>query len=305
LSDIQVVCMGVITVDTIALVDQYPQEDERVVAQQISRAGGGPAAVAAVALSRLGIRSAIVGTIGDDADGKEVLRIFEKEGVDTSGVSIGNTATAGSGNTATAGSVIVASKKNSARAISTRQPVTQSPLNESAKKMISAAEWLHVDHVGVTRFNAAGITRGTGPQISFDAGYGVENFDPSLVDLFVPTDRQMSLRYPGVSLSVALENDSTKSGNTVVATQGSAGSSGYSPETGLVSASGFKVEVTSTLGAGDVFHGALIAQIIQGFELSQALRRANAVAALSCRGLDGQSMIPTTAELNAFLEANK
>jgi sulfofructose kinase len=297
LSDIQVVCMGVITVDTIALVDQYPQEDERVVAQQISRAGGGPAAVAAVALSRLGIRSAIVGTIGDDADGKEVLRIFEKEGVDTSGVSIGNTATAGS--------VIVASKKNSARAISTRQPVTQSPLNESAKKMISAAEWLHVDHVGVTRFNAAGITRGTGPQISFDAGYGVENFDPSLVDLFVPTDRQMSLRYPGVSLSVALENDSTKSGNTVVATQGSAGSSGYSPETGLVSASGFKVEVTSTLGAGDVFHGALIAQIIQGFELSQALRRANAVAALSCRGLDGQSMIPTTAELNAFLEANK
>ena len=289
--------MGVITVDTIALVDQYPQEDERVVAQQISRAGGGPAAVAAVALSRLGIRSAIVGTIGDDADGKEVLRIFEKEGVDTSGVSIGNTATAGS--------VIVASKKNSARAISTRQPVTQAPLNESAKKMISAAEWLHVDHVGVTRLNEAGITRGKGPQISFDAGYGVEDFDPSLVDLFVPTDRQMSLRYPGVSLSVALENDSTKSGNTVVATQGSAGSSGYSPETGLVSASGFKVEVTSTLGAGDVFHGALIAQIIQGFELSVALHRANAVAALSCRGLDGQSMIPTTAELNAFLEANK
>ena len=289
--------MGVITVDTIALVDQYPQEDERVVAQQISRAGGGPAAVAAVALSRLGIRSAIVGTIGDDADGKEVLRIFEKEGVDTSGVSIGSTATAGS--------VIVASKKNNARAISTRQPVTQSPLNESAKKMISAAEWLHVDHVGVTRLNEAGITRGKGPQISFDAGYGVEDFDPSLVDLFVPTDRQMSLRYPGVSLSVALENDSTKSGNTVVATQGSAGSSGYSPETGLVSASGFKVEVTSTLGAGDVFHGALIAQIIQGFELSQALRRANAVAALSCRGLDGQSMIPITSELNAFLEANK
>ena len=289
--------MGVITIDTIALVDQYPQEDERVVAQQISRAGGGPAAVAAVALSRLGIRSAIVGTIGDDADGKEVLRIFEKEGVDTSGISIGNTATAGS--------VIVASKKNNARAISTRQSVTQSPLNESAKKMISATEWLHVDHVGVTRLNEAGITRGKGPQISFDAGYGVENFDPSLVDLFVPTDRQMALRYPGVALSVALENDSAKSGNTVVATQGSAGSSGYSPETGLVSASGFKVEVTSTLGAGDVFHGALIAQIIQGFELSQALRRANAVAALSCRGLDGQSMIPTTAELNAFLEANK
>jgi sulfofructose kinase len=150
-----------------------------------------------------------------------------------------------------------------------------------------------------------GVSRGNGPLISFDAGYGVEDFDPASVDVFVPTDRQMALRYPGVDLAVALENDSLKGGNTVVATQGSAGSSGFSSETGLVTASGFKVEVKSTLGAGDVFHGALVAQIIQGFSLQEALHRANAVAALSCRGLDGQSMIPTTAELNAFLEANK
>ena len=96
MSSIQAVCVGVITVDTVALVDRYPSEDERVIAHEIVRGGGGPAAVAAVALSRLGIKTAIIGTIGDDADGKEVLRIFEKEGVDTSGVSIGDTPTAGS-----------------------------------------------------------------------------------------------------------------------------------------------------------------------------------------------------------------
>jgi sulfofructose kinase len=297
LSSIQAVCVGVITIDTIALVDKYPTADERVIAQEISRAGGGPAAVAAVALSRLGIRSAIVGTIGEDADGKEVLRIFEKEGVDTSGISIGATATAGS--------VIVVSKEHSARAISTRQPVTQAPINEAAKKLIANAQWLHVDHVGINRLDEMGVSRGKGPQISFDAGYGVEAFDPITVDLFVPTDRQMALRYPGVDLAVALENDSMKAGNTVVSTQGSAGSAGFSPETGLVTAPGFKVDVTSTLGAGDVFHGALVAQLIQGHQLQEAMRRANAVAALSCRGLDGQSMIPTTSELNTYLEANK
>jgi sulfofructose kinase len=290
------VCVGVITIDTIALVDKYPGEDERILADEISRAGGGPAAVAAVALSRLGIKSAIVGTIGDDADGKEVLRIFAQEGVDTSGISIGSTATAGS--------VIVASKEHSARAISTRQPVAQAAMNEAAKKLIASAQWVHVDHVGIKRLDEAGISRGNGPQISFDAGYGVETFDPILVDLFVPTDRQMALRYPGVDLAVALENDSMKAGNTVVATQGSAGSAGFSPETGLVTAPGFKVDVTSTLGAGDVFHGALVAQLIQGHPLQEAMRRANAVAALSCRGLDGQSKIPTTTELNAYLEAH-
>jgi sulfofructose kinase len=296
LSAVQAVCIGVITIDTIALVDKYPSEDERVLAHEISRAGGGPAAVAAVALSRLGVKSAIVGTIGDDADGKEVLRIFAQEGVDTSGISIGTTPTAGS--------VIVASKEHSARAISTRQPVTQATINEAAKKLIANAKWVHVDHVGVKRLDEAGITRGNGPQISFDAGYGVETFDPIVVDLFVPTDRQMALRYPGVDLAVALENDSMKAGNTVVATQGSAGSAGFSPETGLVTAPGFTVEVTSTLGAGDVFHGALVAQLIQGYSLQEAMRRANAVAALSCRGLDGQSKIPTTTELDAYLEAN-
>ena len=288
-------CVGVVTIDTVASVDKYPGEDERVVANEISRAGGGPAAVAAVAMSRLGIKSAIVGTVGDDADGKEVLNIFAREGVDTSGISIGTSATAGS--------VIVASKEHSARAISTRQPVIQAAMNDAAKKLIASALWLHVDHVGVKRLDEAGISRGKGPQISFDAGYGVETFDPIVVDLFVPTDRQMALRFPGVDLAVALENDSMKAGNTVVATQGSAGSAGYSPETGLVSAPGFKVDVTSTLGAGDVFHGALVAQLIQGHHLQEAMRRANAVAALSCRGLDGQSMIPTTTELNAYLEA--
>lgn len=296
MSSVQVVCVGVITIDTIALVDKYPGEDERILADEISRAGGGPAAVAAVALSRLGVKSAIVGTIGDDADGKEVLRIFAQEGVDTSGISIGSTATAGS--------VIVASKEHSARAISTRQPIAQAAMNEAAKKLIASAQWVHVDHVGIKRLDEAGISRGNGPQISFDAGYGVETFDPILVDLFVPTDRQMALRYPGVDLAVALENDSMKAGNTVVATQGSAGSAGFSPETGLVTAPGFKVDVTSTLGAGDVFHGALVAQLIQGHPLQEAMRRANAVAALSCRGLDGQSKIPTTTELNAYLEAH-
>jgi len=297
LSSIQAVCIGVVTIDTIALVDKYPSADERVVAQEISRAGGGPAAVAAVTLSRLGIKSAIVGTIGNDADGKEVLRIFEKEGVDTSGISIGTSATAGS--------VIVASKEYSARAISTRQPMVQAPINEAAKKLITQSQWVHVDHVGVNRLAELGISRGNGPLISFDAGYGVETFDPITVDLFVPTDRQMALRYPGIDLAVALENDSMKAGNTVVATQGSAGSAGFSPETGLVTAPGFTVDVMSTLGAGDVFHGALVAQLIHGFPLQAAMRRANAVAALSCTGLDGQSKIPTTTELDAYLEAHK
>jgi len=57
----------------------------------------------------------------------------------------------------------------------------------------------------------------------------------------------------------------------------------------------------STLGAGDVFHGALLACFVRGLELRDALRHANACAALSCRALDGRSAIPTWNELEQAL----
>jgi sugar/nucleoside kinase (ribokinase family) len=66
-------------------------------------------------------------------------------------------------------------------------------------------------------------------------------------------------------------------------------------------APGFVTEVASTLGAGDVFHGAFLAALIEERPLDEALRFANAVAALSCRALDGRSAIPSRAEADAWL----
>ena len=292
---VEVVCVGVVTVDTVALVDKYPSEDERVLAKEIIRAGGGPASVAAVALSRLGISTAIVGTIGDDEDGAFVRKVFDREGINHEGLGIAQTPTSGS--------VIVASLEHSSRAINTRQPVDQAPLTSAAKKMISEASWLHVDQVGIKRLDEMGVKRGSGAKISFDAGYGVEKFDASLVDLFAPTDKAMELRHPGKSLEEALRADC--SGNIVAATRGAHGSAAFTQGDGYVEVPGFSVDVVSTLGAGDVFHGAFLAQIIQGRNIRDALLRANAVAALSCRGLDGQSAIPTTNELEQFLKEKR
>jgi sugar/nucleoside kinase (ribokinase family) len=65
----------------------------------------------------------------------------------------------------------------------------------------------------------------------------------------------------------------------------------------------FPVEPVSTLGAGDVFHGALLAGLARDAALADALRAANACAALSCRALDGRSAIPTRDELASVLSA--
>ena len=283
--------------DTVALVDRYPDSDERVIADQIVRSVGGPAAVASIALARLGISVAIVGTVGDDDDGWSALEQLKREGVETSGVSISNEATSGS--------VIVVSKSQNTRAISTRQPVKQTEPNQAAKNLVTRADWVHVDHVGINRLQSLGVTRGAKAKISFDAGYGVKDFDPSKVYLFVPNDRQMKDRYPNLEIADAIKKDSEIGSNIVVATMGSKGSIGYSKESGLVEAAPIKTEILSTLGAGDVFHGALVAQMIEGLPLKEAIYRANVVAAISCRGLDGKSAIPTKSELETFLKGAK
>jgi sulfofructose kinase len=292
---IKALCLGVVTVDTIALVDKYPAADERVLAQEISRSIGGPAAVAAVTLARLGVKSAFSGTIGDDQDAEFILESLNREGVDTSAVSRIQGATSGS--------VIVVSKSEKTRAISTRQPILQNAPNNQARNLAKQVEWIHVDHVGINSLEKLGVARGGSAKISFDAGYGVKDFDVNKVDLFAPNDRQMLDRHPNLSTATATEFDAKAGSNIVATTMGSKGLVAYSAETGLVNAGAITGEIVSTLGAGDVFHGALLANLISGFDLKDSLNRANVVAGLSCRGLDGTSAIPNNAELENYLKA--
>jgi sulfofructose kinase len=83
----------------------------------------------------------------------------------------------------------------------------------------------------------------------------------------------------------------------VVATRGELGCVAWTREGEVVEAPGVAVDVVSTLGAGDVFHGALLARFVDNAPLHDALAFANAYAALSCRALDGRSAIPSAQEV--------
>jgi sugar/nucleoside kinase (ribokinase family) len=64
-------------------------------------------------------------------------------------------------------------------------------------------------------------------------------------------------------------------------------------------------EVVSTIGAGDVVHGALVAHLFREEPPEEALAAANLAAALSCRALDGRSAIPTAKELRECLTTSR
>jgi sugar/nucleoside kinase (ribokinase family) len=148
------------------------------------------------------------------------------------------------------------------------------------------ADWVHVDHAGYG--HASG-------RLSVDAGNPIATLDLRGVALYVPTEERLAADYGEAAAALAAGAE------VVVVTRGAGGSSATSAD-GTIDAPGVACDgLVSTLGAGDVFHGALLAWLVRGTPLGDALRAANVAASLSCRALDGRSAIPTLTELKARL----
>jgi sugar/nucleoside kinase (ribokinase family) len=66
----------------------------------------------------------------------------------------------------------------------------------------------------------------------------------------------------------------------------------------------FNVHAVDTTGAGDVFRGGFIYALVHGQPMDQALRTANAAAAVSCTRLGALNGVPTLAEVRGLMTAN-
>ena len=274
----KVLSVGIATVDTIVLVEKYPAANERVVALQSIRAVGGPATTAAVTMARLGIDVTLSCVIGDDDDGRFIFDTLKREGVDTRNVVVNPSIH-------TAIGTIVVSKSEKTRAIMV-QPHSELPVKPAN---ISDYGWVHVDQFGMKAINDWGVVRGGSAKLSIDIGYATPGLNSADYDLYAPSENITT------DVSTAAQDK-----NIVVISQGGEGSI-YSDGVNSGSVPAIASEIVSTLGAGDVFHGALVATQVWGKPIEEAVTIANAVAGLSCRALDGQSGIPTKAELTAFL----
>lgn len=287
--------VGAATLDALALVERYPGADERVVATSLAYAGGGPAATAAVVAARLGHRTAFVGSVGDDDEGERIVAGLQLEGIDTTGVVVVPGALSGA-------SVVVVTSATATRAISNR-PLPLVDLAEQARvrDLLAASAWVHVDHIGWSPAIVAESASRGAPLVSFDGGHQVAGFTCGGLELYVPTVEALTIRYGVRPVPELLRTAQAEGARTVVATHGADGAFALDHNGRLEHVESFSVDVVSTLGAGDVFHGALVSELAHGFGLVDAVRRANAVAALSCRALDGRSAIPTTTELDHHL----
>jgi sulfofructose kinase len=284
-----VVCVGLSTADTIVDLPRWPEPDGRMEADAIVRSFGGPAATAAVTLARLGHRVAFVGAVGEDAIGPAVRDSLSAAGVDVRHVAVSPGRTGES--------VILLDRSAATRSILHAPGVRLASLAAGGRADLVAATWIHADDGGFPL--VAGLDRA---RLSVDHGHRTDGLALDGLGLYAPSRGNLLGRFAGRSLGQAVRAALDEGAMRVAVTLGGDGAVAADAG-GAWRVGGVAIEVVSTLGAGDVFHGALLASLLDGLALADAVRRANVAAALSCRAIDGRGGIPTRDELEAALAA--
>jgi sugar/nucleoside kinase (ribokinase family) len=313
-----VVCIGSAALDMLLAVGRLPEADGRVPADDGMLAGGGPAATAAVALARLGARVELVARVASDLPGRLIREQLADEGVGVRWLASGGD----TGRSALSAGLIQGGDPptRSLVALPARPPLSIDDLGPTALEVCRRATWLHVDHAGwplVPGIRAAGI----GTPVSVDGGNPIEGLDLRLVDLYVPSLVELRRWSGALDTETTLRRALEAGALAVVATQGADGAAylgGPAPDgpwpadravttdhaaRWRIDVPGYPVEARSTLGAGDVYHGALLAALVRGATIASAMTEASAAAALSCLALDGRSAIPDRPHLMAALDA--
>ncbi len=264
-------------------------------AHKRDRLGGGQIATAMVACARLGLRAAFCATVGDDADAGEVIAGLGDENVDVAGVHRFARA-------ATRVALLLVDERGRRVVIETGRGGS-APAPPLLRDRVAQARIVHLD---VTEpayaMLAAHHARERGTLVSLDVDHPAPGLDEllPLVDVCI-TSRGVPEQLTGeANLEAALRKLADKTGGLVGCTLDGDGAA-LLDDGHLILSPAFPVDhMVDTTACGDTFHAAFLCALLEAQPPRQALRFANAAAALKCRDL-GRRGCPTRAEVNALL----
>ncbi len=294
-----VVGVGINVIDYLFRIPHFPEPDTKMDALSAMIQGGGLTATAMVACARLGLRTRYIGKFGGNEIGQMAREELQSEGMDLSAA----VTAAGASNRFCV--VLVEEASGHRTIVRQRDPRIWLTPGDLSREAVCAGRVLHLDgHEGDAALQAARWAKASGIPISVDAEEPTEHREElfALADVLIVGQRFGRLITGGHETQGILDGLARLGPACVGLTLGGAGAAlRYRDE--VVQAPGFAVNVVDTTGAGDVFHGAFLYGLLQGWEAGDILRFANAVSALKCTCLGGRTGIPRLEEARRFLDA--
>ncbi len=289
--------LGLNATDNVVIVPHFPEPGSKIEFRSTQIMFGGQVATTMVGLSRLGLRTRYIGRVGSDDYGRLQKASIESEGVECS------ECRAVDGVASQLAFILVDESTGERTVIWRRDSRISVAPDEVAPEMIASARALHIDgHNIEAEIRAAMLAREAGAPVTIDVDddFGGERLFP-LVDYLI-TSEDFPERVTGIAdPRGALAALRDRYGCALVAA--TLGRRGVLALCGgqYVESPGFHVEAKDTTGAGDAFRVGFLYGLLEGLELEETLRVANAVAALNCMKLGARGGLPTTEELDAFL----
>lgn len=293
---------------------------------------GGSPANAAIAASRLGLRSALLTRVGADHMGRFIREELIREGVDARGVRTDP-------NRLTALVVLGIRDRETFPLIFYRENCADMALCEhdldaellaAARAVLITGTHLSTPGVFAASMTAARQVKANGGRVVFDVDYrpvlwgltakdlGENRFVSNarvteclqtalpLCDLVIGTEEEFCILGGSVDTIAAIRNVRMKTAATLVCKLGGRGCVAFdgripdSFEQGLFIA-GFKVDVLNVLGAGDAFMGGFLRGWLRDEALAECCRYGNACGAMVVTRHGCAPAMPTWPELQLFL----
>tara|TARA_B100000686_G_scaffold243176_1_gene252034 strand:+ start:102 stop:1022 length:921 start_codon:yes stop_codon:yes gene_type:complete len=298
-----IIVFGSINMDLVVYSDRQPVKGETILGNSFETFQGGKGANQAVAISKLGSSVSLVGKLGNDVFGDELLENLNNEMVETSMI-VRHECPSGVAFIY----VFEETSENQIIVIPGSNEKVQS--NQISDKELSASDvlisQLEVPPSEIEDLFIRAKNSGT---------YRILNTAPALkisknliqeTDLLVMNESELenlterTLEKENTdSIAQAINDLSLSTTQSIVVTLGSNGAYVYSNQQGQ-SIDGYNVEAVDTTGSGDCFIGAFASHYLKSNDLLDSVDFANKAAALSVMKRGASASMPTMQEVVNF-----
>jgi ribokinase len=300
----KVVVVGSLNMDLVIKAEQQPQTGETVLGDEFGMFTGGKGFNQAIAAARSGAEVAMVGRLGRDLFGDELMSVLTADKID--GRFVVRDAEVGTG----IASISIGPEGDNRIVVVPRANMRLTVEDvERASSCIAAADilLLQLEVPIEASQNAAEIARANGTLVILDPAPAQDLPDSfiGLADILTPNELETeSLSGVNVSDQRGVEQAAQiifdKGVPTVVLTLGDRGALLLTADL-KKTVPAYPVNVVDTTAAGDAFCGALATALARGKTIEDALTFANAAGALAVTVLGAGPAIPTSEAITEFL----
>jgi ribokinase len=295
---------GSINMDVVATAERHPALGETVAGKEVLYFPGGKGANQAVAASKLGAATTLIGRLGKDAFGRELRAFLADQGIDL--CLVRDTADAHTGTAI----ITLANAENTivvvpgANDLVTPDDVASAVLGEDD----IAVSQFEIPQATISAFFRRARAAGASTMLNPAPARALDAELLDLVDILVLNETELALlarvtlsgsdddtRFADAARSLQRRED-----QIICVTLGERGLVALVDGKPLI-IPGRKVEAVDSTGAGDCFVGALAARLADNQPVRSALEYANVAASICVQRLGAAPSMPTIAEVSAAL----